>query len=312
MFNLFSLKSVISKKTPISAAVTSGHLHSALYAATSLTVILAQLHLAPAYASPVVNKHKPAKSISHPRAVPNFKRFRGEKDGSKILDDPQVRAAIVKVMGSDADKFWDRSQLMHDPISSGNFVIEETCIRGLCQFMYSLLCIDTATGKCYAGYLDDTTDHIYGAVSLDQLPAPLKKLLEDRGHTVEFDQAVWRKEKTSTAKTAPVKLNLTRLAGTYERMGGTRFTQSTLEVQELPGAKISFHIDANNGGHTGGEEGTVPIEHNHAKYTRDTGMGVGVLDFKFNQGKVTVTGDDQVFCGAAVTLLGTYKKTNDN
>lgn len=265
----------------------------------------------PAFAeTPIVNNKKVA--ISKSQYPTRFKKFLHEKNGSTIINDPLIIAAVNKVMGRNADEFWSCAQLSHDPVVSGKFIVLESCVRGLCKFMYGIVCIDTATGACFVDYLNDTTDHVYGADCLERLPSPMRNMLVERQHTIAFEKTLPPKAERVHHKVTLRKLNLKSLTGTYTRDDGTRFIDSTLQILEQADGTVLFNIQANNGGHTGFAEGKLSIKDHQAIYVEGVGQGKGSLRFKFNPGKIIITGDDLNFCGMGVTLLGTYSKTADN
>jgi hypothetical protein len=178
--------------------------------------------------------------------------------------------------------------------------------------MQSILCVNLVNGRCTTGYLTDSKLHIFGAKNEGELPRCLKDYLAHYGQEYGRPDIRFEKPNRSPVKTAePPKskknLNLAIVTGTYKREGSSRFTQATLTVKALPHSKISFEIEASNGGNTGEAQATVPIINDRAVYKEDSGE----LKLQFKGKQVVVTGDDSYFCGAAVTLLGTYTKIDD-
>jgi hypothetical protein len=75
---------------------------------------------------------------------------------------------------------------------------------------------------------------------------------------------------------------------------------------------MKFSLFASNGGHTGGTDGTVPLVNNLAVYKAEKFAGdPGYIKMKFNGRYAEISGRDTPFCGAAVTLTGSYEKKDD-
>lgn len=240
----------------------------------------------------------------------SFERFRKQTDPGIIVNDPEVKKGIRSVMGNKDEHFWECAQLFDEPTVEGNDLFIGACVRGLNGFMNSALNINLATGKICAGYVDDATFHIFGAAKDSDVPQQMKTYNRETLHdkTIVLNVADWTPKPKSAEKKVVKKLNLNTLTGTYER-NDSKFVQSTLRVQQLKGNRIKFKIDALNGSHTGGTEGTVTVVNGIASYKEDDKNAD--IRLKFNGKKVDISGKDQYFCGMAVTLLGTYTKTDD-
>jgi hypothetical protein len=239
-------------------------------------------------------------------------------DALKVLDDPEVKKRIKAVMGNKDTKFWDCTQLVDEPKISGEDYATTSGVRGLYTIMESVFDLNLATGKCCVGYLDDKDLYIYGAVSMKEVPGPVKDYINDLNKrkygdlNVHFEKPdrtpIVDKKRVAYHVNPPKKnLNLTSVTGTYERQDTTRFDPGTLEVLALPDGKIKFDLTAASGGNTGEAQGVAALVGNRAIYQRDKGR----IELQFAGANADVSGDDEDFCGSGVSLRGKYKKTDD-
>jgi hypothetical protein len=238
---------------------------------------------------------------------PTFERFRHEKNGWKILDDALVKKRLKSIMGNRDQDFWGCAQLADEPTITGDDLLVVSSVRGLRPFMQSVLSLNLSSGACNAAYLNDSQWHIFGAHSLNELSPALRNYLkeQDASSSTVYEKADWTPVKT----TVPLKkkLNLAVVTGTYQRQDSSRFVAGTLSLLALAGGRITFDIEAQNGGHGGGVQGTVPVVNHRAVYRQ----GTGELEFQLKGKEVVVSGTDAPFCGMGVTLLGTYEKVDD-
>ncbi len=288
----------------------SSVIHAGLHLVSGLLVaaVIAQSGGVPAYAAPNVPSHESRTATSTGPTSRSFERFRHQTDAWKILQDEAVKTCIKSVMGNDEEEFWGCAQLAEPPTVSGDDLLVVACVRGLCPFMKSVLSLNVITGKCCACYLTDSKMHVYGASSIDELPKPLRVYLTEHvSAAILFEKPDWTRKTVTKPPVPRKKLKLNGVTGTYEREDSSRFIQATLKIRALPGSKIAFNIEATNGGNTGEAQGTVPIINHRAVYKE----GVGKLEFLFKENTVVLTGNDAPFGGMAVTLLGTYRKTDD-
>lgn len=248
-----------------------------------------------------------AQHFSHSQAV-GFQRFRKELNPWKVLRDPEIKKRIRNLMGNKDTNFWNCTQLVEEPKISGDHYTFNAGVRGLYTLSESVFDLNLTTGNCCCGYLQDDVLHIFGAESMKDVPKPMQDYLNKRGFTnTEFDKADWTPIKTEVKPKSKKRLNFASLTGEYERKDVTQFSGASLDVLTLPKGKIKFSISAVDGGHSGQAEGTVPIINRRAVYRN----GKARIEMKFNGPTVTVSGDDSNLCAIGVTLLGTFKKTDD-
>jgi len=238
----------------------------------------------------------------------NFGRFRKVSDSWKILGDPEVKKKIKAAMGTAAEHYWDCTQLANDPQVSGDDILITAGVRGLFTIMESFLDLNVTTGAVIVGYLNDKKIHVYGTTNIDTAPKPLHDYIKNLENE---NKLVYEKPSTTpVAVTSPPKkktLNLTTVTGTYERCGANRFNQGSIDVLALPKGKIKFDLEATDGGHAGTAQGEAPLVNNCATYVQDNGK----IKMQFSGKYVTISGNDEPFCGMGVTLLGKYEKTKD-
>jgi hypothetical protein len=269
----------------------------------ALLTLVSQLQVAPVLAG-----GDTADTAAKPSSTSNFSHFRKETDGWKILADPEVKKKIKVEMGTAAGHYWDCTQLTNEPQVSGDDILVTAGVRGLFTFMESFLNLNVKTGSVIVGYLNDKHIYVYGTTSIDTAPKPLQDYIKnlEKENTLVYEKP----STTLVAVTPPTKkktLSLATVTGTYERCGADRFNQSSIDVRALPNGKIKFDIEAGDGGHTGSAQGEAPLVNNLATYKQDTSK----IKMQFNGKYVTISGNDETFCGMGVTLLGKYQKTKD-
>lgn len=248
------------------------------------------------------------------QTVPNFERFRNEKDTWKLLDDQQVVRRMKLAMGTDIEKFWDCTQCTGDIEHSGHDLFTTGMLIALPGDRCSFFDLNIKSGKCCLGWLINNTLHVYGAKGIEDVPKPVAHYLEGLSGSVSVNFEKPNRKPLPVAKPKPVKknLNLKTVTGTYERASG-RFSSSELKVLALPDGKIKFSVFATNGGQTGGVDATVPLVDNRAVYKVSEVFAddTGYIELKFNGRYVQIGGTEGAFCGAAVTLTGIYEKNDD-
>ena len=258
------------------------------------------------------SSHSPASDI-----CPTLASLRNQSDAWKMLNSKSVIQAIEKLTGDDAENFWSCIQCTQPLVDRNNNLFTTGSVMGLSGDRTSFICANISTGKIALGYLIDKVEHVYGAADLKALPVPAADYVKSLDSSIEV---VYERPKHSAhsraraiAKQKPgPALNLDSLTGTYERPT-SRFTSGSLKIQALPGNKIQFAVEAFNGGHTGGANGTIQISDRKAVYKGSEIFAddKGYLNFSFSRGAVDIDGTELPFCGAGVTLNGTYTKIDD-
>lgn len=270
----------------------------------AIVTLLCFLAYSEVHAAPVIETQS---------STTSFERFRKETDSWKILNHPQIKARLKTLMGNKVSKYWDSTQLVEEPKISGDHCSITGGVRGLFTITESVFDLNMSTGKCCAGYLENGTLHVYGATNTSDLPKPVHDYVDDLAKRssdfqgTQFENADWSPAKAEQKSQPKAHLNLLTPTGTYQRKGHSAFDSATLDVLSLPNGKIQFSIVANSGSHTGEAQGTVPIVNNHAVYSE----GAAKIEMRFSGSTAIVSGNDSDLCGVGVTLLGSYKKTDD-
>jgi hypothetical protein len=284
----------------------SNSTHKFVSAWVALLALVSQLQVAPVLAG-TDTAAVPVK----PSPTSNFERFRKQSDSWKILGDPEVKKKIKAAMGTAAEHYYDCTQLVSDPQVSGDDVLITAGVRGLFTIAESFLNLNVKTCSLIVGYLGDKKYHVYGTTNIDTAPKPLQDYIKklEGENSVVYDKPSTTPVAVTATTPSPKKetLNLATVTGTYERLGGDRFNQGSIDVLVLPKGKIKFDLEAGDGGHTGSAQGEAPLVNNSATYEQDGGK----LKMQFSGKYLTISGDDQPFCGMGVTLLGKYQKTKD-
>jgi hypothetical protein len=256
--------------------------------------------------------HSPASDICHTLAS-----LRKESDAWKMLNNRSVIKAIEKLTGDDSENFWNCIQCTQPLTNKNNNLFTTGSVMGLSDDRTSFICANISTGKIALGYLIDKVEHVYGAANLQALPVPAAEYVKSLDSSVEVEyerpkhSAHARARVIAKQKTGPA-LNLDSLTGTYDRPT-SRFTSGSLKIQALPDNKIQFAVEAFNGGHTGGANGIIQISDKKAVYKGSEIFAddKGYLNFSFSRGAIEIEGTELPFCGAGVTLNGTYTKVDD-
>ncbi|HEX3553932.1 MAG TPA: hypothetical protein VIA62_11965 [Thermoanaerobaculia bacterium] len=145
------------------------------------------------------------------------------------------------------------------------------------------------------------------------LPESGEYRIQLHAHTAKDEPVSYEMEVAVTGKPHPVKV--LGVTGTYDRSAGQ---QATLEVVEMPGGKLRFHVDAiwnppgvspdAGAAHVGTLGGTAALRSGKAVY-REEGYTMTMTFSK--DGSLHVEEDGQAAgFGAAVTARGDYSRSS--
>lgn len=255
------------------------------------------------------------KPSAHPKAVSgSLASLAAQKDGWKIIHDPQVVSDMKAVMGTAYNSYLDATQLVAEPQKSGDDVVVTAGVRGLFTEMETVLVVNPKTNKVAVGVLSDGKLAVYGVKGATQLPKGIKTYQTDlakrAGKTIAI--VYQSPDKTVVVKDSAVKAQRNmatgNFTGTYAKHT-SRQDGAELLVLEMPGSQMKFSMTANSGGHTGGADGTIKIVNHSGTYNSGSGF---TLHFAIGKDEITVTQKGDGFGGMGVTADGTYARINDH
>ncbi|MCA9802747.1 MAG: hypothetical protein KC777_12320 [Cyanobacteria bacterium HKST-UBA02] len=238
-----------------------------------------------------------------------FEKWANEKNVWKLLDDPRICRRMRAVAGNDIEHFRDWAYASNDLEKTGNDLFAPFTMIGGAGYT-AFFDFNYKTGHACLGFLEDDTWHIYGAGK--KLPAPVQQFLSSENGQVKYEKPNPRPVVSFKATSPKKNLNISNITGTYEREP-TRFTTGILKVRSLPDEQVEFNVFATLGGRTGGTSGTVPlIDHRIVYKTPDSKPdSLQYIKVDFHGQDAVISGTDEAFCGAGVTLGGHYHKIDD-
>lgn len=277
----------------------------------SSVIFLGASHVAGAAGESSVPAGKAAGGSSNKIAA-DLIRLRSYKDSDKVIADPAVQRLLKAVMGTSLNQLYNQTESYEEPELTGNELVLHGGVAGLYGQMESLVSINLSTREVCVALLNAEDMTIFGnAHDRDKLPAGIKafiKNIETQGERkITFSKPTTKPIALETGVMKTDKnLNVSSPTGTFQRQGTERWSDSTLEVQSLPGGKIKFDLQSAHGARTGGADGTVPIKNGIAKFSTSGGS---TITLKIHGAQAEVSIDDKGdYGGMGVTPTGHYLK----
>ena len=113
------------------------------------------------------------------RDAGHLKKYEGG-DPWKLFKEPEVKRNLRAILGRRLNSFFEHLQEADQPELAGDVLVVSGGVRQLFTIMEGVFAVDLASGKYYAGMLDDDKLDFYGpARSLEELPPPVQSWVDD-------------------------------------------------------------------------------------------------------------------------------------